>query len=62
MIYLMFFKIRSLFDKTRSFLNKSIEFFSFEFCGENLNDYSYAKIFCSKIDNAFSCAHRFDGM
>lgn len=38
MIFLMFLKIRSLFDKTRGFLNNSIEFFSLEFCGENLND------------------------
>lgn len=45
MIFLMFFKIRSLFDKFRSSLNNPIEFFSFDFCTENLKGLLLCKDF-----------------
>lgn len=45
MIFLMFLKTRRLFDKTRSFLNNPIEFFSFEFCAVNLKGILLCKDF-----------------
>lgn len=50
----MFLKIRSLFDKTRSFSNNPIEFFSFEFCAENLKGVLLCKDFLFRNQPYFS--------
>lgn len=44
----MFLEIRSLFDKTRGFSNNPIEFFSFDFCAENLKGLLLCKDFLFK--------------